>query len=112
MMLTKTLPVAIVFAAPCALSIVDVITAACSGSICRGNLMIKGSPSFTDTSENGSEKTDESNVMLMLAGALGSWDTARGFEWVNFNSRAVLVASTTSMSTREDESEPSSAALS
>ena len=100
--LTKMLPVAIVFAAPCALSIVDVIAAACSGSICRGSSTIKGFPSLTETSESGSEKTEELKVMLIVAGALGSYETASGFECVNFISTAILVASITSISTRLD----------
>ena len=110
--LTNILPVAIVFAVPCALSIAEVITAACSGSIYRGSLTTKGLPSFTETSESGSEKTEELNDILIVAGALGSYDTARGFECVIFNSIAVLVASTTSISAIEDEAESSSAALS
>ena len=80
MMLMKMLPVAIVFAVPCALSIVEAIAAACSGSICRGSLTIKGLPSLTETSEYGSEKTEESKDMLIVAGELGSYDTARGLE--------------------------------
>ena len=102
MMLTKTLPVAMEFAAPCVLPIIDVIAAACSGSICRGSLTNKGFPSLTDISESGSEKTGESNAILIVAGALGSYETARGFECVNCSSRVKLVASITSISTRSD----------
>ena len=101
-MLTKMLPVAIEFAAPFALSIVAVIVAACPGSICRGSLTTKGSPSLTETSESGSENTSELNVILIVAGALGSYETASGLECVNFISRAILVASTTSIAARSD----------
>ena len=101
-MLIKMLLVAIVFAVLCALSIVDVIAAACPGSICLGSLTTKGFPSLTETSESGSEKTEELKVMLIVAGALGSYETASGFECVNFISTAILVASITSISTRSD----------